>query len=160
MSQITGSNVPLKLGDEIYLVSYVSMAEWETFNDLLIQKSEGDEALSYLIWCSLQRAGCKIDKKKVLSKFAKHLDVLVDTICKASLPNLKVTKIKVNRKEQEINLKASYRVLSRMHGWTPEQISSMSPAQIFLYLVGGKTGTGIEKMTDAQYANLLASRER
>jgi len=64
----------------------------------------------------------------------------------------------VAAKEVERNEKTMYRLLSKMYGWTPEEIGNMSPAQLYSYQMGGKDGTGIEKMTGAEYRSFRARR--
>lgn len=162
MSQITGSSISLAVGGKLYLLSYVSMGEWETFSDMLLQGPKDEEALEYLIYCSMYRADLEITKEavaKLLRKHSRSVLKIVDKICKVSLPPKTSKKEEVTSKEtKERNLKSTYRILSRMHGWTPKQISEMSPAQVISYLAGGETGTGLAKMTGSEYRSLLASR--
>lgn len=164
MNQIVGSSVPIRIGKRVYLVSYVSMREWETFNELL--RSNDLESLNYLIYCSLHRADSTVRRKVVKRLLKRHSAVitsLIDIICSMSLPKMKVKngeeeETTIDEKDYERNVKTVYRILSRMHGWTPEQISGMSPAQVYSYLMGGTTGTGIEKMNSMQYQSFLAGR--
>lgn len=164
MSQIIGNSVPIKIGFKVYLVSYVSLAEWETFDGLVHRGSKGKQFLSYLIYCSLHRADSTITKRKVRSLMRWHkamMVLLVATIRDISLPPDKLSKdteVSIDVKQAERNMKTILRILSRMHGWTPQQIGSMSPAQIFSYLMGGKKGTGIEKMSSEEYQNFLHNR--
>jgi len=162
MNLIVGSSVPLCISHRLYLVGYISIAEWEIFTLLLERKCE-KEALFFLIYSSLYRGDCSITKKRVKRLFRYHSSIiisLIDTICKISMPEVKIKDDaeSLSKKELERNTKIMYRMLSRIHGWTPRQISDMSPAQIYLYLMGGSTGAGTEKMTGMEYQALLASR--
>lgn len=163
MNQIIGNSVPIRIGKKICLFSYVSMGEWQTFDALL--KQDDIEALRYLVSCSLHRGDPSIDKReaeRLIKRNAASITSLIDSICKISLPKIRIKETEeetvTDEKEYERNIKTVYRILSRMHGWTPSQISDMSPAQVYSYLMGGTTGTGIEKMNSMQYQSFLGSR--
>jgi len=139
------------------------MGEWDTFNDILLLDTKSSEALVYLIWWSLRRADSTVTKAEVEKLLVDHPEVatlLVDKICALSLPvvDKPPPKRSVSESERKRNLKSTYRILSRLHNWTPPQISQMSPAQVCSYLLGGKTGTGLEKMTSEEYKQLLAAK--
>jgi len=165
MSTIIGNPVPVKIGFKLYLVAYVSLSEWETFEALVRRDSKDGQFLFYLIHCSLRRGDPTITKRKVrkLIRWHKAMMVLVVSIIRGmSLPVSKLSKNKdvkvpeLDTKQAERNMKTICRVLSRIHGWTPQQIGGMSPAQIYSYLMGGKSGTGIEKMSSEEYQNFLS----
>lgn len=162
MDRIIGNPVPVQVGKKVYLVSYISMGEWQTFMEFLRQ--DAIEALEFLVYCSLHRADPTIKEKAVgnlLRKYASSISFLIDTICGISFPKVNLggmEKLVIGEKETKRNVKSTFRILSRMHGWTPQQISDMSPAQVYLYMMGGSTGTGIEKMNSLQYQAFLASR--
>ena len=164
MSAISGSSISLLVGDKVILVSYVSMSEWDTFSDILLLESKEGEGLLYLLWCSLKRADASVTQeqvKKIIAKYPEYIKILIDKICDLSLPKISDKKIEqkeISLEERERNIKSTYRILSRLHNWTPQEISDMSPFQICSYLMGGKTGTGLEKMTGEEYRRLLSAR--
>ena len=143
-------------------MSYVSVAEWQTFNAL--QESMDDKyALVYLLYSALHRASHRITMRRVrwlLWRYRRSIVSVIDLICNISLPKIKGKKIDVvtDVKEMERNTKIMYRLLSKLHGWSPDVINNMSPAQIYVYLTGGATGTGIEKMSSEQYRSFRLSR--
>ena len=160
MSQILGSPVAFRAGRRVLLVSYVSVGEWETFGELLEQDEA--QAVLELIYYSLHRANPALKRRAVRRWVRWHrklLSSLITLICKLSLPKASkdtapVTAIEVAERARNTAL----RVLSRMHGWTPAQISGMSSAQIHLYLSGGEDGTGTRKMSGAEYKSFQAQR--
>jgi len=160
MNQIMGNSVPVWIGKKIYLVSYISVGEWQTFVKIL--QCDAIEALKFLVYHSLHRADSTIKKKTVnhlLKKYAASVISLTDIICNISFPKVHPGRgEEVDEKEAERDMKAVYRILSRMHGWSPQRISNMSPAQLYLYMMGGSTGTGIVKMNSLEYQSFLASR--
>ncbi len=161
MNSVIGSPIPVRVGRRILFVSYVSMSEWQSFGELL--KLDDTKAVLELLYYSLHRAEPTITRKRIvrLARWhAKHLLPLVDTICDMSLPKLKA-KVGVSDKpgaDSERDIKTVYRLLSRIHGWTPRQIDTMSPAQVHIYLTGGEDGTGIVKMSNSEYKSFLANR--
>ncbi len=160
MNQIMGSPTGFKVGRRVLLVSYVSVGEWQTFGELL--KQDEAQAVLELIYCSLHRANPALNRRSVrwwVRWHSKVLASLVEFICVISLPKMPKGITPVTAvKEAERSMKTAYRLLSRMHGWTPAAISDMSSAQIHSYLSGGKDGTGIEKMSGAQYRSFRAQR--
>lgn len=163
MNQITGSPAVYKVGRRLLLVSYISVGEWQTFG-LIVEKDE-TYAVTQLIYWSLRRATPGIRKPNLRWWNKKALAGLVTFICNLGMPLLpKGTKTSqqaaegAKRPADDNSMKTAYRQLSRMHGWTPQEISDMSPAQIHSYLSGGKDGTGIEKMSGAEYKSFRAQR--
>lgn len=173
MNKVVGHPVPYKIGRRrSILVSYVSMREWQSFGDML--QLDDVEAVLELLYYSLRRAEPTTTRKRVrrlAKKYAKQLLALVDRICDISLPKLKKGKTGAlpgadktappsdpSRSGSERNIKTVYRLLSRMHGWSPQQIGDMSPAQVYIYLTGGPDGTGIVKMSNSEYQGFLAAR--
>lgn len=168
MNKVIGNPVPYKIGRRrSILVSYVSMSEWQMFGEAL--QLDDVKAMLELLYCSLRRAEPTTTRKSIerlSKKYAKHLLALVDLICDMSLPKLKGGKTAATPPahslpgsgDSERDIKTVYRLLSRIHGWTPQQIGVMSPAQIYIYLTGGPDGTGIVKMSSSQYKSFLAAR--
>lgn len=173
MSNMTvmGHTVPYPVGRgrrrQILPVSYVSIGEWQVFGKLL--KLDETHAMLELLYYSLHRAEPTTTRKQIKQLAKKHMAVLlplVDLICNISLPENKkpptgtvsTTPPSGSSSEAERAIKTSYRVLSRMHGWTPQQISEMSPVQVHIYLTGGEDGSGIVKMSNSQYKSFLAAR--
>lgn len=160
MNRVIGNPVPIRIGRKVYLVGYVSMAEWQTFGELQ-KKMLTRYSLSYLLYASLHRADPQITKRSIRHLFRwhkKHITTLIETICDISIPEIKKKEQKVSDKDNERNTKTIYRLLSRMHGWPPSWIDDMSPMQVHVYLTGGSTGTGTQKMTDEQYQSFLLAR--
>lgn len=159
MNQIIGNPVPYRIGRKVYFVSYVSMGEWQVFNELL-QMDDAQSVLE-LVYYSLHRGNSTIGRRNVRWLIRRHTKVLlplIDLICEISLPKLKTkNEIGIETKEAERNMKTVYRLLSRMHGWTPPEISGMSPAQVYSYLMGGPDATGIVKMSDLQYQRFMGT---
>jgi len=157
MNQIIGNPIPFKMGHKVYFVSYVSMGEWQMFGELL--RMGNAQSVLELIYCSLHRGNSTIGRRKVhwlVRRYTKALLPLIDLICNISLPKLKTKKeIDVGDKDAERNMKTVYRLLSKIHGWTPSEISEMSPAQVHSYLMGGPDATGIVKMSDLQYQRFM-----
>lgn len=158
MNQIIGNPTAFKVGRRrTVLVSYVSMGEIETCSELSAKRAEL-ECLYY----ALHRADASVTRRRVRwlvrlhgglgSKSMQALAVLIILI---SSPQIGATEETASTPmpaaEQERNLKSVYRLLSRMHGWTPQQISDMSHAQLHTYMSGGADGTGVEKMSGSQY---------
>lgn len=163
MNKVIGNPVPYKIGRKTYLVGYVSMLQWQQFGEL--QQLDEVHALSELLYYSMHRADdsqTRRDVGKLMKRKMEKLLPLVDLICDMSLPKLKGETNKLppaNRpSDSERDIKVVYRLLSRMHGWTPKQIGEMSPAQVYIYLTGGPDGTGIVKMSNSQYKSFLAAR--
>lgn len=159
MNQIIGSPSVYRIGRRILLVSYVSIGEWQTFGELV----EGDEryAITQLIYWSLRRATPGIRRPCLRWWKNKTITGLVEFICKLGMPTLtqgEKVEGSTSNPDSDNDIKTAYRQLSRMHGWTPQEISDMSPAQIHSYLSGGKDGTGIEKMSNSQYKSFRAQR--
>ena len=127
-------------------VSYVSIGEWQVYGELM--KQDESRAIVELVYFSLHRAsGVTRRKSRWLAwRYRKTLSALIELICEISLPKIPGSATSMPEKETARNIKTVYRVLSRMHGWTPKQISDMSPAQIYSYLCGGQDGTGIKKV--------------
>ena len=164
MNLIAGHPTPFKLKKgRMLLLSYVSIGEWQTLSELLRQAADDAYIVTFLIRCSVQRADPRVSAKEVfriIRKNKNRLLPLMDVICKISLAEVPTPKTasKTSTQSLEKNTKTMYRILSRLHGWTPRQITDMSPAQIYVYLTGGDTGTGIEKMSSSQYQELRRSR--
>lgn len=138
------------MGRRTLLVSYVSMGEWQTFDDML--KVDEGQAVLELMFCSLHRADPLITRRTVRKLTRRAATELMHLICALSIPPAKrgIAPV-ISDKEATRNMKTVYRRLSMQHGWTPQQISDMSPLQVYLYQLGGKDGSGIEKMTGAEY---------
>jgi len=146
------------------------MSEWQMFGELL--QLDDAKAVLELLYYSLRRAEPTVTRKgvrKLAKKYAKQLLALVDLICDMSLPKLKAKTGAIPgadktappsapRGDSERDIKIVYRLLSRIHGWTPQQIGIMSPAQVYIYLTGGPDGTGIVKMSNSEYKSFLANR--
>lgn len=159
MSQIMGSPSAYKFGRRLLLVSYVSMGQWQTFDKLL--KLDEGRAVLELAYFSLHRADPGITRRKVrrLMRNTKAAAGLMTLICELSIPTtIKGLTSDISDKEADRNIKTAYRQLSMLHGWTPAAISDMSPVQIYQYQAGGKDGTGIQKMTGAEYKSFRARR--
>lgn len=169
MQKVIGHPVPYKIGRRrSILVSYVSMSEWQMFGEML--QLDDVEAVLELLYYSLHRAEPAVTRKgvkRLAKKYVKQLLALVDLICDMSLPKLKKGKTGASDSEprtpcakadSERDIKTVYRLLSRVHGWTPQQIGVMSPAQVYIYLTGGPDGTGIVKMSNSEYKSFLARR--
>ncbi len=172
MNQIIGYSRPFKAGRRVYLVSYVSISEWQTYNSLA--KRDESLALLELVYYSLHRGDAGITRKQVKKLLRRHVELcypLIELICEISVPVLKGQKKMVDEspainngtdeqdeKNAERNLKTVYRLMSKQYGWTPQQISEMSPAQIYTYQMSGKDGSGIEKMSGAEYQSFRAQR--
>lgn len=159
MNQIIGNPIPYKVGRKVYFVSYVSMGEWQMFNELL--QMGNNRSVLELIYYSLHRGNSAVGRRNIrwlVRRHTKALLALIDLICEISLPKLKIKdEVGVESKDAERNMKTVYRLLSRMHGWTPSQISEMSPAQVYSYLMGGPDATGIVKMSDLQYQRFMGT---
>lgn len=165
MNQIAGTPIILCIRRKVYKVGYVSTYEWEVFGALT---DEGcvEEAILYLLSCSFNRAQQKISRRKLkrlIRKDATISTLLIESICKLSLPeNLRKKaddQLPIDTKELQRNVKAMYRILSKVYnGWTPEQIGSMSPAQLYIYIAGIENITGTKKMSPEEYAIFRQSR--
>ncbi len=156
---MVGHPVPFKMGKHSLLVGYVSMKEYYTCQE--IDKEDNFEATKMLIYYSLCRADPKITKKEVERLIKKQPDFvykLVGLIEKISLPTVEIKEGGDSEEKQQDNLKTVYRRLAKEYQWTSEQVGSLSPAQIFLYLTGGEDGSGIQKMSATEYANYRAKR--
>lgn len=140
------------------LVAYVSMGEWQTFSELL--KLSESQAVLELAYFSLHRADPHITRRKVirLMRKTKFAEGLMTLICDLSIPKSTESNGAIPDKEADRNLKTAYRQLSKEYGWTAAEISNMSPVQIYQYQMGGKDGTGIKKMTGAEYQSFRARR--
>ncbi len=140
------------------LVSYVSMGEWQTFDDML--KVDEGQAVLELMFCSLHRADPLITRRTVRKLTRKAATELMHLICGMSIPPaIKGFAAVVSDKEATRNMKTTYRKLSIQFGWTPEQISGMSPLQVYLYQVGGADGTGIQKMTGGEWQRFQSKQK-
>ena len=158
MNQITGSPSAYKVGRRVLLVSYVSMGEWQTFRDLL--KVDAGRAVLELMYCSLHRADPFFTRRTVRRLMNKKTAAgLMRLICELSIPpSIKGLNAVIFDKEAERTMKTAYRRLSIIHGWTPAEISDMSPIQVYSYQLGGKDGSGIEKMSSGEYKSFRARR--
>ena len=159
-SQITGSPTAYKFGRRVLLVSYVSVGEWQTFGELV--KLDEKRAVAELVYYALRRATPANARPRMwwwARRYKKALTGLVALICKLSMPAIPEgnTPIAI-AKEAENNMKTAFRQLSMMYGWTPAEISDMSPAQLSAYMSGGKDGTGSEQMSGAEYKSFRARR--
>ena len=160
MNPITGSPTVFKTGRSLLLVSYVSVGEWQVFGDLY----EVDKARAVIdfLYYSLHRAEPTMTRRAVRRWTRRHSQDqqsdLMDLICKISLPKPPKgnTATAESPAEADRNMKTAFRLLSKIYGWTAAEISDMSPAQIFSYLSGGKDGTGIVKMSGAEYQSFRA----
>lgn len=158
MNQIIGNPVPCKVGKKTYLVGYVSLGEWQVYRELLVQDEV--EAMLVLMEYSLVRGGSVTGNirrkvKRIIKKDPDSFVRIVDTIVKLSIP---VTEKKKDDDEPiedaksfENNIKTSYRLLAKYFTWTPQQITTMSPAQIFISLTGGPECTGTLKQSWAEF---------
>ena len=157
-SLITGCPSAYKAGRRMLLVGYVSMGEWQTFGEL-VKLDEGRAVLRLAYW-SLHRADPTMTRRKVcrLMRNTKFGAALMTLICDLSIPKIAGQDETPSDKESDRNVKTAYRQLSMMYGWTPAAISDMSPVQIYQYQTGGKDGTGIQKMSGAEYQSFRARR--
>ena len=156
---IGGSYVPYYIGRTVYLLSPVSISEWETY-EMLISK----DMAWYLIYCSLHRANKSVtmkQAKRIVRWHKESATYMIKVICSISLPPDKEydSKELPSAKEVVQQIKVLYRTLSRLFGWTPQQISQMSPLQLYDYMIGGEDGTGVVRMSPAQYQQFRHSRE-
>ncbi len=85
---------------------------------------------------------------------------MIKVICSISLPPESKEKDSVKTTTKEIinQIKIMYRILSKTHTWTPQQISDMSPLQLYCYMTGGEDGTGTARMSPEQYNKFLQAR--
>jgi len=162
MNQVIGNPVPFRIGKRIYLVSYVSMSEWETFG-ALTRDGDDDYGTFFLVYSAMHRANDSVTESEVrylLRKRKKYIAPLINLICDFSMPEMKKDlKETSDTKEVERNVKTIYRVLGKMYSWaSPEIVGRMSPAQVYIYLTGGSAGTGIVKMTSAEYHDFRVAR--
>ena len=140
------------------LVSYVSMGEWQTFDDML--KVDEGQAVLELMVCSLHRADPLITRRTVRKLTEEEATELMHLICGLSIPPvIKGIAAVVTDKEATRNMKTTYRRLAMQYGWTPEQVSDMSPLQVYLNQVGGTDGTGIQKMTGAEWQRFQSKQK-
>lgn len=163
MSQVAGNSIPFRLKNgNMLLLSYVSLGEWQTLKEILDQTVERDSfVVHYLIGCSVRRGGSSLNARKtrhLMRKNKSRLPAMINVICKLSLPSISTPSNAKSKQDTAKNEKIVYRVLSRIHGWTPQEISVMSPAQVHIYLMGGSTGTGTEQMTSSQYQQFMSER--
>lgn len=151
-NQIIGNPVSFRIGRKVYLIGYVSMGEYEIFREVFAE-DEG-EGLMTLITYSLARGGSikKNIRKRIKKWIKKDPDILVriiDRIHEISLPSISLNEIeeKKEKEDSEQNIKTVYRLLAKHFTWTPEEITKMSPAQIFISLTGGPECTGVMKQS-------------
>lgn len=161
MYQIMGSPSAFKLGRRVLLVSYISIGECQTFGDLLEQSKT--LAVRELLYYSLHRANPAITRRAVrwlyLSHSRKTLSALINFICVISLPEVSQDSTPlIATAEDGRDTKLMYRRLAKMYGWTPAEISDMSPAQIHLCLSGGDDGSGIQKMSESEFKSFQKLR--
>ncbi len=157
---ISGCYIPFYVGRKPYLLAPISIAEWETYELL-----QAKDRAWYLLYCSMFRANVNITKqqiKRFILLHKKTVPYMIKVICSISLPpeSKKDDKPPPTTKEIVRQVKVMYRTLSKTYGWTPEQISQMSPSQLYDYMTGGEDGTGIARMTPEQYAKFKQSRNR
>lgn len=159
---ISGSSVPFYVGRKFCLLAPVSMAEWETY-ELLQTK---DKAI-YLVYCAMHRAVPKITRRSVRWFLWRHKKIsgnIIDIVCRISLPRIVASKKSKTEKEpttKEIvqQIKVMFRSMSSAYGWHPSLISQMSPLQLYDYMLGGKDGTGVVRMTPSQYQMFRCARD-
>ena len=163
MNSIMGSPSSITVGRNSLLVGYVSMLEWQVFSVLL--KQDEKRALQELLYYSLHRANSNVTRgraRRLVRRCRKKLSEIVDLICVISLPKMSAqppaTTGTDTDTDSERNTKTIYRLLSRMHGWTPRQIGDMAPCQVYSYLMGGQDGSGIAKMSGSEYQNFRSNR--
>lgn len=159
MNLITGSPVALMVGRRMLMVGYVSMGEWQTFSGMV--KLDESKAVNELFYFSLHRADPFITRRKVrrlMRKYKSHMTHLMNLICELSIPTKTGKEVMMSDKEADRNIKTAFRQLSMTFGWTAQKISDMSPVQIYQYQMGGKDGTGIQKMSNAEYKSFRARR--
>ncbi len=160
MNQITGSSSVYKVSSRrSLLVSYASMGDWQTFSEIL--KVDEGRALAELVYRSLNRADPTVTRRAVRRLMRRQSDAimagLITLICALSIPPTpRGAPAEVSDKEADRNMKTVYRRLSTMYGWTAAEISDMSPVQVYQYQLGGKDGSGIVKMTGAEYKSFRA----
>ena len=157
---IGGSYLPFYVGRKPYLLAPVSIAEWETYELL-----QAKDMAWYLLHCSMSRADVNITKRQIKWFILLHkhtVNYMIKVICSISLPPEaeKDGKTPPTTKEIVQQVKIMYRTLSKTYGWTPHQISQMSPLQLYDYMTGGEDGTGVARMTPAQYARFKQTRNR
>lgn len=155
---ISGSYIPFYVGRKPYLLAPVSIAEWETYELL-----QAKEMAWYLLYCSMSRANVTITKqqiKRFILLHKKTVPYMIKVICSISLPPESKKKNESTPTAKEIvnQVKIMYRTLSKTYGWTPQQISKMSPSQLYDYMIGGEDGTGVMRMSSTQYAQFKQAR--
>ena len=146
-------------------MGYVSMREYQSFRELFVEDEV--EGIILLISYSLQRGGSiRGDVRKFLKRMVgKAPDSLVKMVEKVHEISLPVLSISNNEMEEmvkdevalEKNIKTTYRLLAKQFTWTPEEISQMSPAQIFISTTGGPNCDGTMKQSWGEFA---ANRDR
>lgn len=157
---IGGSYVPFYVGRKLYLLAYVSIAEWETY-ELLKDK----DMAAYLVYCSMHRANTLITMshvKRLIRWHRQHVIYMIKTICSISLPPKSKDKKEKEPTSREIvsQVKTMFRLFSKRYNWTPSQISQMSPLQLYEYMAGGEEGTGVVKMSPAEYAAYYQAKNK
>ena len=157
---ISGSYVPFYVGRKPYLLAPVSIAEWETYELL-----QAKDMAWYLLYCSMSRADNTITKRQIKRFILLHRNTIaymVKVICSISLPPETKNDNDTPPTNKEIlnQVKTMYRMFSKLYGWTPPQISKMSPLQLYHYMTGGEDGTGVARMSPAQYEQFRQARNR
>ena len=153
--------MPCKVGLKTYLVGYVTMSEYQVFRDMF--KADETAAVLELVYYSFRRGGSihgNIRRKilRMIKRKPPLLLTLVNLICKLSLPDIKKKEGEAEDIDEVESIKTVYRLLAKAFTWTPQQISDMSPAQIYISMTGGPDGTGTRKMSWQQFAEDRAKR--
>ena len=158
MNQIIGAPVPCKVGRKIYLVGYVTLGEYQQYLDMFAE--DRVESTVRLIVYSLVRGGSVTGNirrklKRWLKKDSTVVDRMLDIIDKLSLPQIIIDKDDKDRVEKVVDMEAHhklvYRLLAKYFTWTPQEITAMSPAQIYISLTGGPECTGVVKQSWAEF---------
>jgi len=153
---------PFELSGRLLLLRPATLSEILTFEHLYTEGYR-EQAVKFLIENSIQPGGDFKTRKKALQHVLKHkryITKLVDQICDISLPEYERSK---ETTEDSNNTNIDYsktvcRLLAKLYNWTAEQVENMSPKQIHIYLTAGTSGTGIEKMTPAEYREFKLMR--
>jgi len=154
---------PFRLSGKLLLLRPATLSEILTFEHLFAEGYR-EQAVKFLIESAVQSGGDFKTRKKALKhtlKYKSYITKLVDQICDISLPEYKNRSEETTKDSGNTNIdysKTVCRLLAKLYGWTAEQVENMSPKQIHIYLTAGKSGTGVEKMTSAEYQEFKTMR--
>ncbi|MHA1220131.1 MAG: hypothetical protein ACTSQB_00180 [Candidatus Heimdallarchaeota archaeon] len=122
---------------KIYILHPLTLLEWSFLEQSYIEdeNKENIETAFYAVWMSIRKENPNFKIKYLIRNIGIYPDVIcrmMDLILDISMP-IEEKKESVE-KDDEINETILFKVFSELYGWTPADVSAMTPLQLCMYI--------------------------